>query len=89
LDPWVFHLYKEEERGLAGHTLAALAAPLSLQTLVPPSSTSLSHGDGEALQEISTTTVTTPSCCRDSEEGLLLPMPAGMGRRTSSSTSYV
>ncbi|KAK1682194.1 hypothetical protein QYE76_043042 [Lolium multiflorum] len=37
--------------------------------------------------EFSTTTATTLSCCRDSEEDLLLPLPAGTGRRTSSSST--
>jgi hypothetical protein len=73
LEARVFHLYKEEERGLSGHTKAALAAPpLSPNPSAPTSSTSLLHDDDEALQEISTTTVTTPSCFRYSEEDLLL-----------------
>ncbi len=91
MNPWVFHLYKEEERGLAGHIKAALdRTPPSLPNpSTTPSSTSLLHGDGEALHEISTTTATTLSCCRDSEEDLLLLLPAGTGRRTSSSTPNV
>jgi hypothetical protein len=35
---------------------------------------------GEALHEFSSTTTTTPSCCWDSEEDLLDPLPAGTGR---------
>ena len=66
----------------------ALATP-SLQTLAAPLLIHLPQCLGEALPEISTTTATTPSCCRDSEEDLLLPLPAGTGRRTSSSTPNV
>ncbi|KAK1618917.1 hypothetical protein QYE76_024434 [Lolium multiflorum] len=89
-----FHLYNEEQGEGAGHTKALLAAapkwpapkPPSPQTLASPPPLILPQRIGEALSEFSTTTATTPSCCRDSEKDLLLPLPAGMGRRTSSST---
>ncbi|KAK1608133.1 hypothetical protein QYE76_031806 [Lolium multiflorum] len=93
---WGFHLYNEGQGEGAGHPKHhKLAAPLAgTQTLAasPNPSRLLLHRNsrirlGEALPEFSITTATTPSCCRDSEEDLLLPLPAGMGRRTSSSST--
>lgn len=66
---------------------AGAPAPLS-QTLAAPPHTSPT-ALRRALPEFSTTTATTPSCCQDSDEDLLLPLPAGTGRRTSSSTPNV
>ena len=92
-DPRGLDTYLKRPRGTPrAPQVAALApqvaAPPCAQTLAIPSFFSCS-ACGEALPEISTTTVTTPSCWRDSEEDLLHPLPAGTGRRTSSSTPYV
>ncbi|KAK1619348.1 hypothetical protein QYE76_024865 [Lolium multiflorum] len=93
---WGFHLYNEGQGEGAGHPkttswphhLAGAPNP----SISPNPSRLLLHRNsrirlGEALPEFSTTTATTPSCCRDSEEDLLLPLPAGTGRRTSSSST--
>ena len=62
---------------VAGHPLPNPSRPLSS---IAPACFS------EAPPEFSTATDTTPSCCRIQEE-LLLPLPAGTGRWTSSSST--
>ncbi|KAK1679226.1 hypothetical protein QYE76_040074 [Lolium multiflorum] len=90
---WGFHLYNEEQGRAATPSLPAAAQVAGPKPAPPKTLALLLHilpqRIGEALPEFSTTTATTPLCCRDSED-LLLPLPAGTGRRTSSSsTPYV
>ena len=87
-----FHLYNEGPRG-GGRPPKdhKVAAPLSgrrppLPNPSGPLSSTTSRTLSEAPPDFSTTTDTTPSCCRIQEE-LLLPLPAGTGRWTSSSST--
>ena len=89
---WVFHLYNEGQGEGARHTKAiAWPHPLVAGHPLSPNPSGLSPPPhparlSEAPPDFSTTTDTTPSCCRIQEE-LLLPLPAGTGRWTSSSST--
>jgi hypothetical protein len=86
------HLYNEGPREGAGHP-KTISWPPPIEWPATPSQTlaKLLHSIlpallSEAPPDFYTATDTTPSCCRIQEE-LLLPLPAGTGRWTSSSST--